>query len=164
MFQWFAEQAFSSLWALIWHYGIMVGIIICAVLWVMFVPIGKRIALMVAICTIVGMVFAVVYTKLGADYVQAKWDATNRAEIAAAAKARSQAEASVPPVSGPHAVRLQHDHFDRDNARQSSNSSQGVSAHHVLKLFGHRQHSSASPGPQRYWQEAWSMEMMELSL
>jgi hypothetical protein len=112
-----ARMALGSIWALIWHFGIIVGIIICALAVAWFSPIGKKLALAVAIMATVILLTAGIYTKLGADYVQAKWNAAQQADQRAAASAAAQAEASVAPlVPGErHAPRLRGDKFERNN-------------------------------------------------
>lgn len=139
---WITRQAWLPLWALVWHFSIITGILVCAVAWVMFVPVYKKLAFTVAVSMFVGLIFATVYTKLGANYVQAKWDAANRADIAAAEKARMDAETYFPPATAnAPVVRLRNDPYDRDNSVGKS-----VPAHHLFQHKGQPADHPTNPG------------------
>lgn len=116
---WLARQAFDALWPLVWHFGILGAIGTCAGLWAWFVPVFKKTAAWVALSAFIMLVTAGIYTNLGAEYVQAKWNAAATADADAARKAREKAEAATPAVvpGTPHAKRLRHDKYDRDNGK-----------------------------------------------
>ncbi len=132
MLSWFSKQAFDSLWALVWHFGIIGFVFFAALAWAYFIPVGKRLALLTAICALVMFFTAGIYTKLGADYVQAKWDAANTAAVTQATQARAKA---VKSVAHPHASvfgGVRHDQYDRDSDKPSGAS--GVPTHNLFQF------------------------------
>ena len=144
MTSWFAHQAFDSLWALVWHFGIIAGIMILALAHAYFIPINRKAALVVALLAGVMLLTASVYTKLGANYVQAKWDAATKADYDAAVSARATAEAAIPPVRPGPAPKLRHDRYNRD---QQSGNGGGFPPYHILRFKGYSADHKANPGP-----------------
>lgn len=109
-----AQHAASELWALSWHFGIVGFVLICGILWAIWGPIERKAGIWVAVGAGIIFVTAGIYTKLGADYVQAKWDAANAAQVTKAKKARSDAEITYPTTTGPRAPKLPNDPWNRD--------------------------------------------------
>lgn len=103
----------GALWSLIWHFGAIYGVMILALAYAvasqMFLAgFLRNTALFVALGAFIIGATAIMYTKLGENYVQAKWDAAEQAAIARGDKARTDAEKKVGDTpAGP-------DEFDRD--------------------------------------------------
>lgn len=75
----------GAVWSLVWHFGIIYGVMILALAYAaasqMFLAgFFRNTALFVALGAFIVGAIAGTYTKLGENYVQAKWDA---AEVAA---------------------------------------------------------------------------------
>jgi hypothetical protein len=111
MAQWIASQAFESLWPLVWHFGIVFGVMALALAWAWFVPVFKKTALWVATSAAIIALTAGIYTHLGEQRVQAKWDASLRVEIGNGNEARSDAERT---ISRDTPERVRNDRHDRD--------------------------------------------------
>lgn len=108
MLDFIARHALAELWALVWHFGIVFGVAILALLWAWFSPIFKKTALWVALgAAIIGFT-AGVYTKLGADYARAQWKAAEQHQLEKGRDARAAAERDI-------AHGLRDDRYDRDN-------------------------------------------------
>ena len=144
MTEWVSRLALGSLWALIWHFGIIAGVLILALLAAWFIPVGKKASLIVALCAAIILVTAGIYTKLGADYVQAKWNAAEKADYSAALKARAKADKAIPGTSDPaFSRRMRHDRYNRDNER----SIRSLPPFDLFGRSGHPQHDKANPRP-----------------
>jgi hypothetical protein len=110
------RYALAELWAIIWHFGIIGLVFFAALAWAWLVPIFKKTALWVALgAAIIGLT-AGTYTKLGADYVRAKWEAAEDAAVAIGLEARNDAVADV-KRAGPRGV--SNDTANRDNDKGS---------------------------------------------
>jgi hypothetical protein len=191
MAEFLARYALGSLWSLIWHFGIIVGIAILALAWAWFMPIYKKTALWVAFTAMVIFFIAGTYTKLGADYVKARWDAAVVADLKRAANARSQAERDIPPLvdipnlaPSPGAPgfadyldfngRLPNDKFDRDG---EEGSVRAVGRNKLQPKVGHSKDGKANPRPQSQgadskvlvrnyscWEVRWAMRVLPQSM
>jgi hypothetical protein len=98
MSEFIAAHALGSLWALAWHFT-GIGVVIAAALAYAFLtpaiwP-GKKTALWVAACATFIFFTAAMYTKLGADHVQEKWDASNVAAVVRGNGTRARATRDV---------------------------------------------------------------------
>lgn len=106
---------FAMLWPLVWHFGIIYGVMILALAYAylsqMFLAgLFRNTALFVALGAFIIGATAATYTRLGEQYVQAKWDAAERAAIERSVKARTDAERTVRDNPGG----LRNDPADRD--------------------------------------------------
>ena len=147
MINWIAAHAWAEIWALAWHFGTIGFILFAALAWAWFVPIFKKTALWVALGAAIIMVTAVIYTRLGADYVQAKCNADAAATVAITDAARKSADAQFPSLADGVAIRvLPNDPWDRDQAKPGAGAAQRVrSAADVFKLKGHRPNDTGHP-------------------
>lgn len=110
MLDWLTVQA-AGLWTLVWHYGIGVGVFICALAWAWFMPIFKKTALWVALGSLIVTTTYGIGVSNGSARVQAQWDATAAASIKQSEKARSDAERD---VSDDTPDELRNDIYNRD--------------------------------------------------
>lgn len=83
---------FAGLWPLIWHLSGAGLIIAAALAWAWFMPIGKKIALWIALAVGMTTCAYVVGTKDGGNRVQAQWDQTIANDRDAADKAARDAD------------------------------------------------------------------------
>jgi hypothetical protein len=108
------RHALAELWALIWHFGIIGVVLFAALAWAWFIPFFKKTALWVALgAAIIGLT-AGIYTKLGADYVRAKWEAAEQAAIDLGSEAR---DGAVSDIRRAGAGGLPNDPYNRDNKK-----------------------------------------------
>jgi hypothetical protein len=108
------RHALAELWALIWHFGIIGVVFFGALAWAWFIPFFKKTALWVALgAAIIGLT-AGIYTKLGADYVRAKWEAAEQAAIDLGSEARDGAVADIKRAG---AGGLSNDPYNRDHQK-----------------------------------------------
>lgn len=82
----------AGLWTLVWHYGIGVGVFICALAFAWFSPVFKKTALWVALGSLIITVSYGIGVSNGSARVQAQWDAAAAASIETSEKARTDAE------------------------------------------------------------------------
>lgn len=90
----------AALWPLIWHFGVIYGVMILALAYAyvsqMFLAgLFRNTALFVALGAFIIGATAATYTRLGEEYVQAKWDAAEKAALERGVKARSDAERTI---------------------------------------------------------------------
>ena len=105
----------AMLWPLIWHFGVIYGVMILALIYAyvsqaFLAGLFRNTALLVALGAFIIGATAATYTRLGEQYVQAKWDAQEREISERNIKARSDAERTV--RDNPDGVR--NDPNDRD--------------------------------------------------
>jgi hypothetical protein len=86
----------AALWPLVWHFGIIYGVMIVALLYAyvsqMFLAgLFRNTALFIALGAFIIGATAATYTRLGENYVLAKWDAAEKAAIARGEKAHNDA-------------------------------------------------------------------------
>ena len=92
---------------MIWHLGIGVGIMICGGLWAWFMPVGKRLGLLVAIIAGWGIISYAIGVADERRHTKAAEQLTLHVEDNAH-------NAAVKSVEHPHAWSLRHDKYDRD--------------------------------------------------
>ena len=124
------------LWALVWHYVVLVVLIVLCVVWFICGTFLKKLAAYLGFGLFIGLLFAIVYTKLGADYEQGKC-------VAEQAQVQSTVDTAVrSAIPAPGSV--QHDKFDEDYKSQSG--LRGFSWPHPLRFT-----KPAKPGLRRPW-------------
>lgn len=97
---------FIGLWPLVWHFGIIYGVMGLALAFAWFSPVFKKTALWIALGAFLLSIAAATYTKLGEQRVQAQWDA-------AKAHTQSQVERAVRDAGSTRAGGVR-DRWDND--------------------------------------------------
>jgi hypothetical protein len=110
----------SFVWPFVWKYGIG-ATILAAALALLFLTTFKKTALTLIVAAVVGFVLYTTGVHDGKQYIQARWNAEEKAMVVRGAKARDEAELAVPhdvapdpPRPGGSARRVCLDRFDRD--------------------------------------------------
>lgn len=98
----------STAWEMVWHFGIGIGILICGGLWAWFMPVGKKLGLLVAILAGWGLISYAI----GVADDKRKWKAEEARIVVKEDIARNKAVATVRKSRATPGVR--HDGFDRD--------------------------------------------------
>ena len=97
----------SYIWEMIWHLGFGFGLMICGGLWAWFMPVGKKIGLLVAILAGWG----IISYAIGVADERRHWKAAEQRTLVSEDAARAKAELS---VEHPSSWGVRHDRFDRD--------------------------------------------------
>ena len=100
--------ALSAAWEMIWHFGFGIGILICGGLWAWFMPVGKKLGLLVAILAGWGLISYAI----GVADERRHWTAKEASLVVKEDTARAKAVATVTKRRASPSVR--HDKFDRD--------------------------------------------------
>jgi hypothetical protein len=98
---------FAAIWGMVWHFGIGVGIIILALLWIRFMPIQRGLALLIA-CSTTAALFAYA---LGVHDEKVHWTVAQQHTQQVEDKARTDA---VKSVTAPGVRNNRHDRNNRD--------------------------------------------------
>src|SRR5271168_9611 len=99
--------ALSAAWEMVWHFGIGIGILVCGFLWAWFMPVGKKLGLLIAIIAGWGLISYAI----GVADDKRKWKAAEAQVVSKEDVARDKAVVTVRKSRATRSVR--HDEFDR---------------------------------------------------